>query len=474
MAAPLRQPPHSVEVEQSVLGGLMLRNSAFDDVASKVSAQDFYRADHQVIFRAIAQMIASRKPCDFVTLAEHLRQHGQLDDAGGAQYLGALAIDCSGVANLLHYAGIVRERALLRSMIAVGSELADMGYAQDGRAPGELLEEIERRVQELRKANSTRGSGLRPIGDFVEAAERDIERLSKSDRKLGGISTGFPKLDAKIDGLHPGDVVIVAGRPRQGKTAFAVNVAQNVDRFERKRVAIFSMEMQGKQVALRILAGLSRVHLQRLRNGAIEGDDWNRITQAGTDVRSSLIELDETGALSPAELRSRCRRAAGREGLGLIVVDYAQLMRIPSSRENRTQQMSEIGGAFKAIAKELDVPVMALSQLTRDNDREKRRPRLSDLRDGGLEQDADVVIFVHREGNDEDGLATGVGAAEIIVGKQRQGEEGTLRMNYYGACCQFEEMSADDESRFVAGQHAKHFRPSRGFGKLRAVAGDGE
>jgi replicative DNA helicase len=439
MSAPL-QAPHSIEAEQSVLGGLMLRNEAFGDIARTLSAADFFRADHQLIFGAIAEMIAARKVCDFVTLQEHLRNQHRLDEAGGPGYLGSLTSDGYSIANLLAYVGIVRERAVLRRLIAAGALIGEMGYRPEGRSPDELLEEAERLVFELRAARAAESAGLRPLSQYAPQVEADIDRMHKAGGGMGGISTGFRWLDRKTDGLHPGDLVIVAGRPGSGKSTFAMNIAANVTFQGGRRVDVFSMEMQGRQVAMRTLSWLSRVPMGRLRSGALQDNDWTKIIGAGASMRTDLIQIDETGALSPFELRARARRSAARGGLALIVVDYIQLMQVPGTRENRTNQVAQISGALKAMAKEFGVAVIALSQLSRANEKENRKPKLSDLRDsGGIEQDADVVLFIHREDDGTESAETAT--AEIIIGKQRDGELGREPMNFYGACSRFEEMT---------------------------------
>lgn len=474
MNAPL-QPPHSLDAEVSVLGGLLLLNSAFDDVASVVRLEDFYRTEHQQVFAAIAEMAGARKPFDFVTLTEHLRNKGRLEEAGGTAYVTSLAVDTYSTANLLAYARIVRERSVMRRLIAVGTEMADIGYRPDGLSVDESLERAERLVYDLRAARVVQGGGLQPLSHFAGQVESDIERMHKAGGGMGGISTGFHWLDRKTDGLHAGDLVIVAGRPGHGKSTFAMNIAEHVAFRGGKRVDVFSMEMQGRQLALRTLAGLSRVPMNRLRGGALDAGDWDRIAAAGSTLRTDLIQIDETGSLSPSDIRARVRRSAARGGLAVVVVDYLQLMQVAGSRENRTNQVSEITRSLKALAKEFGVAVIALSQLSRANEKENRKPKNSDLRDsGGIEQDADVVLFVYRENEGDEAPPAEVSTAELIIGKQRSGPTGSVFLNFYGACSQFEEMSVEDERAYRESRYSKVVAPTRGFGRdiKRAAAGD--
>lgn len=471
-----KQPPHDLVAEATVLGGLLLRNDLFGDVASLICAEDFYRSDHQQIFAGIAEMIGARRSCDFVTLTAYFRNKGQLDGLGGPGYIASLQVDTYSVASVIvAHAQVVRERATLRKLIAIGAEIGDLGYRPEGRAPDELLEHAERLVLEVRTKRAVVSGDLRPISEFVDQAERQIEEAHKSNRGMGGVSTGFRQLDAKIDGLHAGDLVIVAGRPGSGKTTLATNIAQNLAYDQGKRVAMFTMEMQGASVARRMQSSTSRLPLSKLRGGALTDGDWQKLSEAGEKLRSGRFLLDETGGLSPFELRGRVRRAASRGGLDLIVVDYVQLMQIPGSRENRTNQVAEISRSMKALAKEFGVPVLLLSQLTRDNEREKREPKLSDLREsGGLEQDPDLVLFVYRE-NIADEEPDPIGAAKIIIGKQRDGATGFVRMNFYGAVNRFEEMGAHEEQEWRDRQRVKVVaKPSRGFGSDRKLAAAGE
>lgn len=477
------QPPHSIEAEMSVLGGLMLKNDMLAEVARVVSADDFYRLDHRVIFQAITDMIGARKECDWVTVTAHLKNTRQIEEVGGAEYLASLVTDTYSIVNCRSYADIIRERSVLRGLIAVGATIGEMGFKPERSAADELLERAERMVYDLRQARRTRSdNGLRPLSDFVTEAEYEVDRLHKIGGGMGGISTGFSWLDSHLDGLHPGDLIVLAGRPGTGKSTLAMNIAMNVATAEGgARADVFSMEMQGKQLALRMLADTGRVNLQALRAGRLNDADWDRLTSASALVRHSRIQIDETGALSPMDLRTRVRRSAARGGLGLVVVDYIQLMSVAGSRENRTNQVSEISRSLKALAKEFNVPVIALSQLSRAPEKETRKPRLSDLREsGGIEQDADAVLFVHRPDEGEPDATAGIKTAEIICAKQRQGPTGSHRMKFEGAYSRFLELSHQDEIDLADQASAKVAATTRGFGRLRddkrdakrAAAGD--
>lgn len=470
-----KHPPNSVEAEQSVIGALLLRNESFGDVSRILTARDFYRADHQTLFAAIAEMIGARKVCDFVTLTEHLRNAGKLGDIdGGAPYIGTLASDTYSLANTLAYADIVRERALQRGLIAAAAEIGDLGYQPEGRNTAELLERAERLVFDLGSARRSQGAGPQPIGDFVVQSEAEIERLHKAGGGLKGLSTGFDWLDLKTCGLCPGDLVIVAARPAAGKTTLAVNIAEHVALNLHKRAVVFSMEMQGTQLATRLQASQSRVPTGRLRSGRLSDGDWEKLTAAGVRLRTDLLQVDETGSMSPMDVRSRVRRLAARGDLALVVVDYIQLMQVPGTRENRTNEVSNITRNLKAIAKEFGVVMIALSQLSRANEKEHRKPKLSDLRDsGGIEQDADVVLFLHRDNVGEEEETQEVAIAELILAKQRSGPTGHTFLNFYGAVSRFEDMTPGEVAAHRNAQRARVLEPvRRGFDAKRAAGAD--
>jgi replicative DNA helicase len=442
--APPKQPPHSIEAEQSVLGGLMLDNRIFYDLADQIAASDFYRADHQLIYDAIGELISANKPCDFVTLSEHLRNKGKLEDAGGIAYLGSLAVETYSVSNVKHYAEIVRERSVLRSLIAIGADVAEMGYRPEGRTPVELIEEAEQRVFAIRDRGAHSASQYRDMPTLMAQVEAKIEKLRHDPNALAGLSTGFTDFDKKTTGLHPGDLVIIAGRPSMGKTSFAMNIAEHAACIDKKPVAVFSMEMSADQLATRVLSSFGRISQERLRSGQLDDNDWSRLVSAGALIREAPLYIDETGALSPLDLRARARRMAARHDIKLIVVDYLQLMQVPGTSENRTNEISEISRNLKSLAKELNVPIIALSQLNRAvEQRDNKRPRMADLREsGGIEQDADLVVFIYRDEvyNPE---SPDRGTAEIIIAKQRNGPLGVVKTAFLGHFTRFDNLAPE-------------------------------
>jgi len=440
----LKIPPHSIEAEQAVLGGLMLDNQTWDHIADKVVESDFYRQDHRSIFRAIESLADKNQPFDVVTLSEWLEPRGELENAGGLSYLGVLAKDTPSVANIRAYADIVRERAILRGLIGVAGEIADTAFNPGGRESREILDDAERKVFEIAEQGMRGKQGFRPLKSLVKGAVEYIDTMNERGDGLIGVSTGYEDLDQLTSGLQAGDLVIVAGRPSMGKTSFAMNIAEYAVIKQQQPVAIFSMEMPGEQLALRMLSSMGRINQQRLRTGRLQDEDWPRLTSAVELLANAPMFIDDTPALTPTELRSRARRLAREhKGLGLIVVDYLQLMQ-GSGGENRATEISEISRGLKALAKELKVPVMALSQLNRSlEQRPNKRPIMSDLRESGaIEQDADVIIFIYRDEvyNEE---SEHKGSAEIIIGKQRNGPTGTVRLTFRGEFTRFENYSPD-------------------------------
>lgn len=432
------QPPHSIEAEQSLLGGLLLDNRVFFELADKVFEEDFYRADHRLIWKGICELLQNSKACDFVTLSEHLRHQGKLEEAGGVSYLGSLAVDTHSVANIKAYAGIVHERALLRGLIAAGADIGDLGFHPEGRAPAELVDEAEKKVFAIRERGARGQSTYRPIGTVMQEVEKLIEIRQKDPKALAGLSTGFTELDRRTQGMHPGDLIIVAARPGMGKTTLAMNIAEHVAFLEKKAVAVFSMEMSGEQLTQRIISSFGRIELGKLRSGNLDVADMDRLASAGNFLREAPLFIDETGALSPLDLKARARRMAAQHDIKLIVVDYIQLMQVPGTRENRTNEVSEITRSLKSLAKELKIPVVALSQLSRANEKEARKPKLSDLRDsGGIEQDADMVLFIYREETPKEEVEDRT-KAEIIIGKQRSGPTGSFDLLFLGQYTKFD------------------------------------
>ncbi|MGQ0587381.1 MAG: replicative DNA helicase [Gammaproteobacteria bacterium] len=439
-----KQPPNSVEAEQSVLGGLLLNNALYYELADKLAEGDFYRADHQAIYRGIGELIGANKPCDFLTLTEHLRNQGRVEDAGGAVYIASLAVETYSIANVVAYAEIVRERSVLRGLIAAGSEIEDLGFRPEGRNWSELVDAAEQRVYGLREYGARGQAAFESVGTVVKRVEERIEALRKDPKAFAGLPTGFGELDRLTQGMHPGDLIVIAARPGMGKTSLALNIAEHVAFNDKKPVAVFSMEMSGDQLTQRIMSSFGRIELSKLRNGRLDAADMDRLTMAGGFLREAPLYIDETAALSPAEIRARARRLAARFGIKLIVVDYIQLMQVPGTRENRTNEVSEITRSLKALAKELRIPVIALSQLSRANEKENRKPRLSDLRDsGGIEQDADTVLFIYRDEAPKDTVEDRT-KAEIIIGKQRSGPTGHFDLLFLGQFTRFD--SAADAS----------------------------
>jgi replicative DNA helicase len=441
---PLKVPPHSLQAEQAVLGGLMLDNAAWDKVADRVSDEDFYRRDHRLIFQAIASLADSNSPFDAVTLSEWLEKNQRLDEAGGLATLGSLVQTTPSAANIQAYADIVRERSILRQLITIGNEIAGSAYVPEGRSSAELLEQAEQQVFQIAEHGKRGKRGFRKIQSLLGAAVDRIDQLFQQDEPITGVSTGFTDLDEMTAGLQPSDLIIVAGRPSMGKTTLAMNFAENAAIKHQLPVAIFSMEMPGEQLALRMLSSLGHIDQHKIRTGKLDDDDWPRLTSAVSLLDSAPLYIDDTPALSPTEMRARARRLKREHDLGMIVIDYLQLMQVPGTSENRTNEISEISRNLKALAKELNVPVVALSQLNRGlEQRTDKRPVMSDLRESGaIEQDADVIVFIYRdEVYNEDSPQKGI--AEIIIGKQRNGPIGSRFLTFRGQFTRFENYAED-------------------------------
>jgi replicative DNA helicase len=442
----LRVPPQSVEAEQAVLGGLLLDNSTWDSIADRLRAEDFYRRDHQQIFMAIAELSARSEPSDAVTLAEYLAAKGLADETGGLAYLAGLARDTPTAANIRAYADIVRERSLLRQLIRVSGEVAASAYDSEGRTAVELVDEAERRVFEIAEQGRRTGSGFVPLHDILGATIDRLDLLQQSQGQLTGVSTGYHDLDRMTAGLQPGDLIIVAGRPSMGKTTLALNIAENAAIGAATPVAVFSMEMSRDQLAMRMISSLGRVDQSHLRTGNFGDEDWARINGAIAQMKTAPIYIDDSGALTPTEVRARARRLKREKGgLGLIVVDYLQLMQVPGTKENRATEISEISRSLKALAKELRVPVIALSQLNRSvEQRTDKKPVMSDLRESGaIEQDADLIVLIYREEVYEPDTPR-KGIADIIIAKQRNGPTGEVHLTFLGKYTRFENLATGD------------------------------
>jgi replicative DNA helicase len=438
----LKIPPHSIEAEQAVLGGLMLDSNAWDSITDRLTEQDFYRPEHRIIYQAMVSLSVQDRPIDVITVSECLEGTKQIENIGGLAYLGQLAKNTPSAANIVAYADIVRERSILRQLIEVGGDITASGFDTKGRSAVELLDDAERKVFSIaeRGGRISSFSGPRGISEVLASAVNRIEALSEADSPITGAPTGFTDFDKITSGLQPADLIIIAGRPSMGKTTFAMNVAEHIGMKIDKPVLIFSMEMPAEQLAMRMLASLGRIELQRIRTGQMRDHDWPKLTSAIAMMSERKIYIDDAGVLSPIEIRARARRLVREHGqLGLIVVDYLQLMRIVGTSENRASEISEISRSLKILARELNVPVIALSQLNRSlEQRPDRRPMMSDLRESGaIEQDADLIAFIYRDEvyNKE---SIDKGTAEIIIGKQRNGPIGTTKLTFLGQYSRFE------------------------------------
>lgn len=432
-------PPHSIEAEQSVLGGLMLDNRSWDQIADRLREGDFYRHDHRLIYRVMSRLTEQNKPLDVLTVSESLRELHELENAGGEVYLFELANNTPSVANIRAYADIVRERSVLRQLIGAANDIASHAFNPQGRTSVELLDEAERQVFAISE-QGTRNGGPVNINDFLAKTMERIDTLANSDDPITGVPTGYHDLDEMTSGLQSSDLIIVAGRPSMGKTTFAMNIAENVVMKSKLPVLIFSMEMPGESIVMRLLSSLSRIDQLKIRTGKIEEQDWPRVMSTVSMLSEVPLFIDDTPALSPAELRARSRRLAKEHGqIGMIVIDYLQLMQVPGYNENRTAEISEISRSLKSLAKELQVPVIALSQLNRGlEQRADKRPVMSDLRESGaIEQDADLIVFIYRDEVYNDN-SPDKGTAEIIIAKQRNGPIGKVRLTFLGQYTCFE------------------------------------
>ncbi|MBX3652309.1 MAG: replicative DNA helicase [Burkholderiales bacterium] len=440
-----RTPPHSVEAEQSVLGGLLLDNAAWDRIADVLTEADFYRADHRTIFQAIAQLIELNRPADSLTVTENLERSGKLAEAGSQAYIASLALNTPSAANIRRYAEIVRERSVLRNLAAVGTAIADSAYSPSGKDAHVLIDEAEAKVFQIAEAGAKTRQGFTKIDPLLTETVERIDMLYSRENKhdVIGLATGYVDLDRMTSGLQPGELIVIAGRPSMGKTALAMNMVENAALESKKAVAVFSMEMSGPQLAMRMIGSVGRVDQHELRTGTFKEDDWPRLVDAVGKLNDAQIYIDDTAGLNCLEVRSRARRMHRQcGGLALIVVDYLQLMSGTSGGgrdENRATEIAEISRSLKGIAKELKVPVIALSQLNRGVDsRQDKRPMMSDLRESGaIEQDADVILFIYRdEVYNQDSPRKGI--AEIIIAKQRNGPVGKIDLTFLGRHTRFE------------------------------------
>ena len=449
----LKVPPHSIEAEQSVLGSLMLDNESWEKTADLLVEHDFYRRDHQLIFRAISELFEQSQPVDVITLAEYHDKRGELDKVGELAYLGMLARNTPSSANIIAYASIVRERSILRQLIAVGTAISNVAFNPEGKSSEEMLDLAEGQVFEIAEKGAKRSGGFIQVKEVLSRVVDRIDTLFEQDSPITGLATGFNDFDEQTSGMQPADLVIVAGRPSMGKTTFAMNLAEHAAIKSKVPVAVFSMEMPADALAMRMLSSLGQIDQHRLRTGRLNDDDWPRLTSAIALLNEAPLFIDDTPALTVTELRARARRLKREHGLSMIVIDYIQLMQgsSRSSNENRATEISEISRSLKALAKELEVPVVALSQLNRSlEQRPNKRPIMSDLRESGaIEQDADLIVFIYRdEVYNEDSAEKG--KAEIIISKQRNGPIGTVALTFQGKYTRFENFAFNNYDDYGA------------------------
>ncbi|MCP4598061.1 replicative DNA helicase [Neptuniibacter sp.] len=447
----IKVPPHSMEAEQSILGGLMLDNHAWDTVSEVVMDDNFYRQEHRQIFRTMRKLLNDGKPIDVVTLSEELDRTSELESAGGLDYLIELAKNTPSASNIRAYSEIVRDRSLLRQMITAANEIADGAFNPEGRSSDEILNSAEQKIFQIAENRPNQG-GPQGVNELLKKAVDRIDTLFNSDGDMTGITTGFDDLDKKTAGLQPSDLIIVAARPSMGKTTFAMNLVENALMGGDKPILVCSLEMPAEQLMTRMLSSLGRIDQTRVRTGSLEEEDWPKLTTAVNMMRDKPLFIDDQAGISPNELRTRARRIVREHGpLGMIMIDYLQLMQMKTPGiESRTQEISEISRTLKAIAKEMECPVVALSQLNRTlEQRPNKRPVNSDLRESGaIEQDADVIMFIYRdEVYNEDSEHKGV--AEIIIGKQRNGPIGTSRLAFIGKYTKFENLAPDVYAQYA-------------------------
>ena len=448
----LKVPPHSVEAEQAVIGGLLIDNDAWDQVVERITETDFYRHEHRILFRAMTELMLQSMPLDIVTVTESLERSQELDIVGGIAYVAELAKNTPSAANVSAYANIVRERSILRQLIDVGGKISESAFQAGSKTALEVLDEAERKVFSIAEQESGRAGHQGPqiISEVLARTIDRIDTLFHSKSSMTGLGTGFGDFDRMTSGLQAADLIIVAGRPSMGKTTFAMNIAEHVAMTDGV-VLVFSMEMPAESLAMRMLSSLGRIEQQRIRSGQLDDHDWTKLTSAISMMSAKKLLLDDTGSLSPFEIRARARRIAREYNgkLSLIVIDYLQLMRLPGHYEHRAAEISEISRALKALAKELNIPVMVLSQLNRGlEQRPEKRPVMSDLRESGaIEQDADLIAFVYRDEvyNKE---SADKGTAEIIIGKQRNGPTGTVRLNFVGHYSRFDNFTAERQEMY--------------------------
>ena len=447
----LRVPPHSIEAEQAVLGGLMLAPEAYDRINDKLTANDFYRRDHQLIYRAIAELAEKNRPFDAVTLGEWFESQGHMDLVAGGAYLVELASTTPSAANIAAYAEIVRDKAVMRQLIEVGTEIVNDAFQPEGKESDEMLAIAEQKVFAIAEQGARGRTDFVAMNDALKDAFEVLRVRSESGGTVTGLPTGYTEFDMMTAGLQPTDLVILAARPAMGKTTFALNIAEYAAIKSKKAVAVFSMEMSAGQLAMRLISSVGRINATRLRTGQLEDEDWSRVTSAIRILKDQAkVFIDDTPGLSPDVLRSKARRLKREHDLGLIVIDYLQLMSVPGNNENRATEISEISRSLKGLAKELNVPVIALSQLNRSLEtRTDKRPVMADLRESGaIEQDADMIVFIYRDEYYNKENSPDKGLAEIIIGKQRNGPTGSFKLKFFGEYTRFDNLAHDSVGSF--------------------------
>jgi len=447
----LRVPPNSIEAEQAVLGGLMLAPEAYDRINDKLTPNDFYRRDHQLIYRAIGELAERNRPFDAVTLGEWFESQGHMELVAGGAYLVELASTTPSAANITAYAEIVRDKAVMRQLIEVGTEIVNDAFQPDGKESDEMLAVAEQKVFAIAEQGARGRTDFVAMNDALKDAFEVLRVRSESGGTVTGLPTGYTEFDMMTAGLQPTDLVILAARPAMGKTTLALNMAEYAAIKSKKAVAIFSMEMSAGQLAMRLISSVGRINATRLRTGQLEDEDWSRVTSAIRILKDQAkVFIDDTPGLSPDVLRSKARRLKREHDLGLIVIDYLQLMSVPGNSENRATEISEISRSLKGLAKELNVPVIALSQLNRSLEtRTDKRPVMADLRESGaIEQDADMIVFIYRDDYYNKETSPDKGLAEIIIGKQRSGPTGSCKLRFFGEYTRFDNLSHDNIGAF--------------------------
>ncbi|MFQ3323018.1 MAG: replicative DNA helicase [Pseudomonadales bacterium] len=438
----LKIPPHSIEAEQSVIGGLMLSPETWDSISDTLVEGDFYRREHRLIFRTMSSLVEIQSPLDVITLSEALQSRAELDNVGGLSYLGELATNTPSIANIKAYADIIRERSTLRQLIGAATDTAEDCFYPEGREAGELLSDAEQRISNIAEGRPKIG-GPQDANSLLKSTIEKIDELFNTDGSLTGLTTGFKDIDEQTSGLQNSDLIIVAARPSMGKTALAMNLVENAIMAQDKPVIVFSMEMPAQSLIMRMLSSIGRINQTRIRSGNLTEEDWPKLSAAVSKLKDKPLFIDDTAALSPGEIRSRCKRIQREHGSpAMIMIDYLQLMQVPGKENNRVEEISYISRSLKTLAKEFECPVVALSQLNRGlEQRPNKRPVNSDLRESGaIEQDADVIAFIYRdEVYNEDSPDKGV--AEIIIGKQRNGPIGTSRLAFIGEFTRFEDLA---------------------------------